>query len=111
MIRPIQRKKFVFADCSIVAATAGGETRSDKRISIWNVRSGALLHQLDNGTHKAVVTLCFHPTEPHLLLSSDMEGDVKLWDWQQGHVVSCWKKRHTRIIYACRFVSYGDAWR
>ena len=60
--------------------------------------------QLDNGTHKPVVSLTFHPTRPHLLMSADMEFDVKLWDWESGSLVRSWKKRHTRVIWKAAFV-------
>ncbi|KAJ1547492.1 hypothetical protein HK096_002665 [Nowakowskiella sp. JEL0078] len=102
----------------IIAATAGGEDRTDRKISIWDVRNGLLLCQLDNITHKAVVNLIFHPLYPGLLLSSDMEFDVKLWNWKAGlaHVspdevqplLKCWKKHHSRIIYKTAFVPGND---
>ncbi|KAJ3037145.1 hypothetical protein HDV00_002027 [Rhizophlyctis rosea] len=82
----------------IIAATAGGDDRTDKRISIFDVRSGTLLTQLDNGTSKAILQLAFHPTRPELLLSADMEFDVKLWDWRKGVLVRVWRKHHTRIV-------------
>ncbi|KAJ3299443.1 hypothetical protein HK104_008949 [Borealophlyctis nickersoniae] len=82
----------------IIAASAGGDDRPDKRISIWDVRSGSLVTQLDNGTSKAILALAFHPTRSELLLSADMEFDVKLWDWRRGKLVRCWKKHHTRIV-------------
>ncbi|KAJ3161381.1 hypothetical protein HDU86_007163 [Geranomyces michiganensis] len=95
----------------IVAATAGSHDRSDKRISLWDVRSGTLLAQLDNGTSKPVTCLAFHPDDPGLLLSADMEFDVKLWDWREpggGRVVRLWRKHHTRIIFRAAFVPGAD---
>ncbi|KAJ3164363.1 hypothetical protein HDU88_005461 [Geranomyces variabilis] len=95
----------------IVAATAGSHDRSDKRISLWDVRSGTLLAQLDNGTSKPVTCLAFHPDDPGLLLSADMEFDVKLWDWREpggGRVVRLWRKHHTRIVFRAAFVPGGD---
>ncbi|KAJ3170112.1 hypothetical protein HDU87_008829 [Geranomyces variabilis] len=95
----------------IVAATAGSHDRSDKRISLWDVRSGTLLTQLDNGTSKPVTCLAFHPDDPGLLLSADMEFDVKIWDWREpggGHVVRLWRKHHTRIVFRVAFVPGGD---
>ncbi|KAI9101184.1 WD40-repeat-containing domain protein [Phlyctochytrium arcticum] len=83
----------------IVAATAGNFDRTDKKISIWDVRSGKLLIQLDNGTSKPVTSLVFHPDNPYLLVSSDMEFDVKLWDWRTGVCVRLWRKFHSRIIF------------
>ncbi|KAI9363040.1 WD40-repeat-containing domain protein [Zopfochytrium polystomum] len=72
---------------AIVAASAGGDDRSDRRISVWDARSGQLLTQLDNGTHKPVVALAFHPSLPNHLLAADMEFDVKLWNWEEGHIL------------------------
>lgn len=69
------------------------------------------MNQLDNGTHKPVLTLNFHPRETDLLLSSDMEFDIKLWDWRQETMLRSWKKVHTRIIYKCLFIPYSDTWR
>ncbi|KAI8814356.1 hypothetical protein BJ742DRAFT_849066 [Cladochytrium replicatum] len=59
----------------VIAVTAGGDQRSDRRISIWDLRSGGLLCQIKNKTHRPVVTLTFHPTRPELLITSDMEFD------------------------------------
>ncbi|KAI8815944.1 uncharacterized protein EV422DRAFT_336670 [Fimicolochytrium jonesii] len=92
----------------IVAATAGSHDRSDKRISIWDARTGSLLTQLENGTSKPVTCLVFHPESPYLLLSADMEFDVKLWDWRTGTVLRTWKKLHTRIIFRVSVVPGGD---
>ncbi|KAJ3326102.1 hypothetical protein HDU76_013013 [Blyttiomyces sp. JEL0837] len=88
----------------IVAASSGGDDRSDKKISLWDVRSGNLLGQIDNGTHKPIVSITFHPEKPNLLLTADMEFDVKLWDWETGALVRCWKKHHTRVIWKIAFV-------
>ncbi|KAJ3054029.1 hypothetical protein HK097_002811 [Rhizophlyctis rosea] len=82
----------------IIAATAGGDDRTDKRISLFDVRSGTLLSQLDNGTSKAILQLAFHPTREEWLLSADMEFDVKLWDWKSGKLLKVWKKHHSRIV-------------
>jgi WD40 repeat protein len=92
----------------IIAATSGGDDRADRRISLWDVRSGRLLAQLDNGTHKPVLALAFHPQKPNLLLAADMEFDVKLWDWEQGKVVRMWKKHHTRVIWKIGFIPGRD---
>ncbi|KAJ3087475.1 hypothetical protein HK102_011026, partial [Quaeritorhiza haematococci] len=91
----------------IIAATAGGEDRASSHISIWDVRLGTLLSQLDNGTHKPVVTLTFHPIQKSTrgwLLSSDMEFDVKLWDWRKRECLRVWRKHHSRILYRVAFV-------
>jgi hypothetical protein len=92
----------------IVAATAGGEDRSDKRICIWDIRDDTLLTQLDNSTVKAVTSLMFHPSFPNLLLSSDMAYDVKLWNWKENTPVRHWKKHHSRIIFQLGFVPGDD---
>lgn len=88
-----------------VVAVAGGQDRSDRRITIWNIKTGYLVQRLENNTHKPIVCLQFHPTKVGLLLSCDMEHDVKLWDWKLGEQVRSWKKMHTRIIYQCVFIS------
>ncbi|KAI8928443.1 hypothetical protein BC831DRAFT_448698 [Entophlyctis helioformis] len=82
----------------IIVATAGSEDRLDKGISIWDVRKGSLVTHLDNGTIKPIVALLFHPSYPELLLSADMDFDVKLWNWREGRVVRWWRKHHSRII-------------
>ncbi|TPX66090.1 hypothetical protein SpCBS45565_g04738 [Spizellomyces sp. 'palustris'] len=92
----------------IIAATAGNHDRTDKKISIWDVRSGTLLTQLDNGTSKPVTCLAFHPDDPSLLVSADMEFDVKLWDWRSGACVRLWRKFHTRIVFKAAIVPGGD---
>lgn len=91
-----------------IAATAGGDSRADRCISIWDVRLGTLLKRLDNGSLKSIVTLLFHPLHPHLLFSVDMDFDVKLWDWEQGELLGHWRKHHTRIIYRIELVPGTD---
>ncbi|KAJ3185873.1 protein with putative role during mitosis [Irineochytrium annulatum] len=93
---------------SYIAATAGSDDRADRRIWLWDVRTGKLIRHLDNGTHKPVTSLCFHPVYRNLLLSADMEFDVKLWDWQKGELVRGWKKHHTRVIWKCAFMPGND---
>lgn len=91
----------------IVAATAGTDSTpqtSDRKISIWLLRTAAsntpsLYTQLDNGTYKSIMTLTFHPTRPEWLLTSDLDFDVKLWDWRKGVCLKTWKKLHSRIIH------------
>lgn len=92
----------------IIAATSGGEDRSDKRICIWDLRLDELLSQLDNQTAKPVTSLQFHPSFPNLLLSADMACDVKLWNWKESRTVRWWKKHHSRIIYQLGFVPGDD---
>lgn len=93
---------------SIIAATSGGEDRSDKKISLWDVRSGNLIHHLSNTTtNKPILTVSFHPKQKNLLLTSDMEYDIKIWDWQSGVVLTSWKKAHSRIIHKCIFLELG----
>ncbi len=84
---------------STVTATAGGDSKADRCISIWDIQSGTLLKRLDNGSNKSIVLLLFHPQYPNLLLSADMDFDVKVWDWESGDLLGHWKKHHTRIIY------------
>ncbi|KAJ3012046.1 hypothetical protein HKX48_006515 [Thoreauomyces humboldtii] len=88
----------------VIAATAGSHDRSDRRISLWDVRRGTLLAHLDNATSKPITCLAFHPDDPRLLLSADMEFDVKLWEWRSGTLLRSWKKMHTRIIFRTAFV-------
>ncbi|KAJ3230549.1 hypothetical protein HDU81_004426 [Chytriomyces hyalinus] len=88
----------------IVVATAGGDERNDRKISIWDVKKGNLITQLDNGTHKPVLALAFHPDEPHLLLTTDMEFNAKLWNWTTGEIVRTWKKHHSRVIWKVAFI-------
>ncbi|KAJ3247744.1 Nucleoporin Nup43 [Chytriomyces hyalinus] len=88
----------------IVVATAGGDERNDRKISIWDVKKGNLITQLDNGTHKPVLALTFHPDEPHLLLTADMEFNVKLWNWTTGEIIRTWKKHHSRVIWKVAFI-------
>ncbi|KAH9270410.1 hypothetical protein BASA83_007409 [Batrachochytrium salamandrivorans] len=82
----------------VIVATAGSEDRHSKGISFWEMRSGALISHLDNGTVKHITSLLFHPSFPELLLSADMEFDVKLWNWREGKVVRWWRKHHSRVI-------------
>ncbi|ORY47781.1 WD40 repeat-like protein [Rhizoclosmatium globosum] len=52
----------------------------------------------------ATAGVVFHPTNPDLLLTADMEFCVKLWDWKQSILVRSWKKHHSRVIWKVAFV-------
>ncbi|KAI9209872.1 uncharacterized protein BJ171DRAFT_609331 [Polychytrium aggregatum] len=82
----------------IMVCTAGTDDRSDRRITIWNLTQQRLETQLDNLASKQIVALAFHPTECSLLLSADLEFDIKLWDWRRRTCLLHWRKMHTRII-------------
>jgi WD40 repeat protein len=92
----------------IVAATSGGEDRSQKMICIWDIRKDELISQLDNSTIKPVTCLKFHPSFPNLLLSADISCDIKLWNWNEGKVIRWWKKHHSRIIFQIEFIPGDD---
>jgi WD40 repeat protein len=93
----------------VIVATGGGQDRSDRRISIWNAKGGGgLIKQLDNASGKPITVLTFHPTDPKLLLSADMDFSVKLWDWRDsGTPIRIWRKMHSRIIYKAVFIGGG----
>ncbi|KAI8913685.1 WD40-repeat-containing domain protein [Gorgonomyces haynaldii] len=95
------------AEGRLVCATTGGEERSDRFISIWDLKKDTLINNLDNQTSKPIVQCVFHPTFPELLLTGDLAGDVKLWNWQENHLVKHWKRHHSRIIFKIGFVP-GD---
>ncbi|KAJ3254020.1 protein with putative role during mitosis [Boothiomyces macroporosus] len=88
----------------IIAATAG----SDKTIIIWDVGENTILNTLQNNTVKPIVCLNFHPSFDELLVSADMEFDVKLWNWKEGNVIRWWKKHHTRIINQIGYIPGDD---
>ncbi|KAJ3118544.1 hypothetical protein HK100_000587, partial [Physocladia obscura] len=69
----------------IVATTS---TDSPRKISVWNTRAGQLVSQLDNGGHKSISCVVFHPDDPQLLITADMEFGVKLWNWESGELSS-----------------------
>jgi WD40 repeat protein len=93
----------------VVIATGGGQDRSDRRISIWNAKDGGgLIKQLDNTSGKPITVLTFHPTDPKLLMSADMDFSVKLWDWRDSAApIRVWRKMHSRIIYKAVFIGGG----
>lgn len=108
----------------LVCATAGTDNlpqSSDRTISVWLLRRGSgkdyggqiasdddgnfqRLRTLDNGTSKSILTLTFSRDYDNLLLSSDLDFDVKLWDWETGQCLKIWRKLHTRIIHKLAFV-------
>ncbi|KAJ8324568.1 hypothetical protein O5D80_006813 [Batrachochytrium dendrobatidis] len=92
----------------VVVCTSGSENRHDKGITLWEMRSGSLLSHLDNGTVKPVTSLLFHPGFPELLLSADMEFDVKLWNWKEGKIIRWWRKHHSRIINQISWIPGDD---
>ncbi|KAI9338745.1 hypothetical protein BDR26DRAFT_862708 [Obelidium mucronatum] len=104
LIRALDVQPTISPTNQIIAATSGGEERNDRKISLWDVRAGTLISQLDNGTHKPVLALVFHPQNPDLLLTADMEFHVKLWDWKKGTIIRSWKKHHSRVIWKVVYV-------
>ncbi|KAJ3276020.1 hypothetical protein HDV01_006190 [Terramyces sp. JEL0728] len=88
----------------IIAATAG----TDKNIIVWDVGKNTILNTLQNNTVKPIVCLNFHPSFDELMVSADMEFDVKLWNWKEGNVVRWWKKHHTRIINQIGYIPGDD---
>jgi WD40 repeat protein len=86
-------------DGSFICASAGDDSKSDRCISIWDIRTGTLVKRIDNGSNKAIIILYFHPIYTNLLFSVDMDFDVKLWDWETGEIQKHWKKHHSRIIH------------
>ncbi|ORX52099.1 WD40 repeat-like protein [Piromyces finnis] len=88
----------------VIGVSACGDDRGDRKISLWDLNSSSLITQLDNKTSKTVLTLTFHPVWEEVLLSSDMEFDVKLWNWKTGKLLKVWKKHHTRIIHKAGFI-------
>lgn len=85
-------------------ATAGGDDRKDRHIRLYNLKTTQLMAQLDNKTGKPVTTLRFHPIQSHLLVSADLEFDLKVWDWREGSMMVHWKKHHSRVIHKVDFV-------
>ncbi|KAJ3129145.1 hypothetical protein HK098_002386 [Nowakowskiella sp. JEL0407] len=114
----------VFPETDKVITATAGEDRTNRKISIWNVKSGHLLCQLENTSPKPIVSLQFHPTNHELIMSSDMEFDVKLWNWKSAMVSKSakdqvsdvevnpllrhWRKLHSRIIYKTAFIPGKD---
>ena len=92
----------------VIAATTGCDDGSDKGISIWDIRNNNLITHLNNNTVKPVISVLFHPTYQELLLTADMEFDVKLWNWKENKPVRWWKKHHTRIIYQLAWIPGDD---
>ncbi|TPX32867.1 hypothetical protein SmJEL517_g04056 [Synchytrium microbalum] len=88
----------------IVLVTAG-ESRT---MSFWDVLTGSPIMHLDTHTSKPTLTVSFHKTRPQWLMTSDMDGDVKLWDWKRGKIVRIWRKVHTRVIGKCEFCPLDD---
>jgi WD40 repeat protein len=88
----------------VIGVSASGDDRGDKKISLWDLNNSSIITQLNNKTSKTVLTLSFHPVWEDILLSSDMEFDVKLWNWKTGKLLKIWKKHHTRIIHKTEFI-------
>ncbi|KAJ3188742.1 hypothetical protein HDU85_004456 [Gaertneriomyces sp. JEL0708] len=89
------------ASGEIILATAGDDRR-DKRISLWDVRTGTLIRGLDNGSAKGLTGICFvgpNIDDGQWLLSVDMDFSVKLWNWKEGSCERIWKKMHSRIVF------------
>jgi WD40 repeat protein len=99
--RGTQHRTLIF---SMIIATSGEEDRTDRRIRLWDAKTGQMIQWIDKETHKMIVSLKFHPLNPHWLISADMEHDVKLWDWTTGKLIRTFKKIHSRIIYFIGFL-------
>jgi WD40 repeat protein/tRNA A-37 threonylcarbamoyl transferase component Bud32 len=71
---------------------ASGST--DRRIMLWNMQSGTLLHTIDgktllhhSGHTDRITTLCFTP-DGSALVSGSKDGTIKLWDLSERKLIS-----------------------
>ena len=58
-------------------------TASDNTVRVWAMPSGAPLHILEGHKQTAHVLEC-HPTDPRIAMSAGYDGQVILWDIEQG---------------------------
>ncbi|TPX51095.1 hypothetical protein SeMB42_g01025 [Synchytrium endobioticum] len=92
-------------DENMIVVVTAGESRT---MSFWDIKSGSPIMHLDTHTSKPTLTVSFHKTRPNWLLTSDMDGDIKLWDWRKGKIEKIWRKIHTRVVSKCEFAPRED---
>ncbi len=71
---------------------------NDNLVKLWNVLDGTHVRDLA-GHARHVYSLCFHPTQPNVLLSGDLAGVLKQWDVSAG--------TETRVFDAKALTSYN----
>ncbi|KAJ2600898.1 SCF ubiquitin ligase complex subunit cdc4 [Coemansia sp. RSA 1721] len=54
----------------------------DCTIRVWNIETGAMVHQLEGHTSK-VYTIVLDPDQ-HLIFSGSMDGTIRVWNWDTG---------------------------
>ncbi|KAJ1812157.1 SCF ubiquitin ligase complex subunit cdc4, partial [Coemansia sp. RSA 2599] len=55
----------------------------DCTIRVWNIETGAMVHQLEGHTSK-VYTIVLDPDQ-HLIFSGSMDGTIRVWNWDSGN--------------------------
>ena len=78
-------RALTFTANSQLAAISYERPEANFPVRILDMSKKQELASFPHGTCAA--NLRFHPVQSHLLLTSDMSGEVRLWDWQKGEVV------------------------
>ncbi|PRP78980.1 WD40 repeat-containing protein [Planoprotostelium fungivorum] len=81
---------------SLCAAFPFAATGSlDKKVNVWDINT---LQLRTSGLHEeGVVKVQWHPTSPHILLTSSLDKSVKLWDCRTGDNVKT-LRGHKNVI-------------
>lgn len=67
-----------------------GHQPADQRLGIWDLETGAVLHEIDLGEHVRPNDLAFWSDSRHLLVTSEVRGALLLVDAEAGELLEAW---------------------
>ena len=65
------------------AGAADGDKYTGTRLKVWDSLTGDLLRIISSVSHMETKTLCAHPTEPNIILTTGRDGILNLWNVEQ----------------------------
>lgn len=71
----------------------------DKCIRIWDIEQNEILIELEHGSYKPITAMKIHPVYSDILITCDMDNNIKVWKWKLSKLMKQFKKIHGRVIY------------
>lgn len=68
-----------------------------KDIRVWAMKTGKVIHQLDN-VHNDNITCCKMTNNEHYMVSTGLDNCVKLWDVRTWQLVSSWDHQNYQCV-------------
>lgn len=71
----------------------------DKCVRIWDIEQNEMIAEVEHGSYKPITALIIHPVYTDILITCDMDSNIKVWKWRQMKLMKQFKKIHGRVIY------------